>query len=460
MKTEKPAPIIKGTSLVLDSGEEARLIPVGSEKAQERRATSIFLATLSIVEQFADAVMKSVGQRRSERTSIQCFTEVVFKQKTSKEKKKVSEQDRPDGLIVLKVGKRTWSALIEAKIGTAQLNSDQIERYLAIAKEHKIDAVITISNQFAVLPTHHPVKVPKNALRSVDLYHWSWTSLLTQAIFQLEIEQTLDPEQRFILNEFRRYFEHPSSGVKSFDAMNSEWKDICLTVKNGGRLQKSADEVKNTVGAWHQEQRDLSLMLTKNLKKSVPIKIKAAHKTDPEARLKDDCADLVNSHCLQSIFKIPGAASDLKVVADLKGWTVVVSMELKAPSRDEKKTTKAQITWLLKQLQKTTDTSIEIVASWPKRAPDTRTSLEELRENPFILHCENAALVPIRYQVRLVCHLGGKFFGSKTFLAGMNKAVRVFYREAGEHLRVWVPLAPKLPKNIIEEETQDQEDTV
>lgn len=45
------------------SGERARLIPVGSEKNQERRATSVFLATLMVVEEFARAMLGSIGQR-------------------------------------------------------------------------------------------------------------------------------------------------------------------------------------------------------------------------------------------------------------------------------------------------------------------------------------------------------------------------------------------------------------
>ena len=74
----------------LKSGEKARLIPVGSEKNQERRATSVFLATLTVVEEFATTMLSSIGQRVGKRAKKECFTEVVLAQDGDK-------KDRPDG---------------------------------------------------------------------------------------------------------------------------------------------------------------------------------------------------------------------------------------------------------------------------------------------------------------------------------------------------------------------------
>ena len=426
-------------------GEVARLIPVGTEKNIERRATSVFLATLSVVEQFAAAVLGSIGVKLGSRSSISCYTEVVLPQASGK-------LDRPDGLIVVRSGKRVWSALIEAKTGTAELSNDQVEKYLALAKLNKIDAVITITNQFVALPTHHPIKVPKIATRSVSLFHWSWMSLRTQATYQLDVLQDIDPEQRYILNEFVRYFSHPSAGVKTFDAMNSEWKNVCQTVKNGGRLHKASDEVIKTLGAWHQEQRDISLLLTRKLKAPVTIRLKPSHKADPEQRLKDDCAELVDTQCLQCRFEVPDAASDLHVTADLARRVICCSMEVAAPT--DKKSTKARVNWLVRQLQKTENTTIQIVAKWPSRVKDTAKTLQALRDDPAVLQCDNPSLVPSKFQVQLVRDLAGKFSGSKTFLEGLNDAVADFYRDAGEHLKVWVAPAPKLADVMSESSEQ------
>lgn len=412
----------------------ARLFPVGKDANHERGITSIFLATLSIVDGYASGVMGSIGRKTGVRSNIECHTEVIFP--------KTEGNDRPDGLIILKSGKKViWTALVEAKVGKADLSEEQICRYLEIAKAHKIDAVITISNQFAVLPTHHPVKVSKKLTRNVDLLHWSWTFLRTQADYQLRVEEDIDPEQGYILGEMIRYFDHEKSGVQSFDSMNKEWREVCIKVKNQERLLKSSPEALNTVSAWHQEQRVISLMLTGKLGAPVTIKLSKSHKSDPEKRLKDDVSILCDNEDLMCGFDIPSAASLLTVEASLTNRTVTSSMELLAPA--DKKTTKAKVNWLIRQLAKVETNGIRIGAKWPGGAKDTWASLEELREDPALLQTENLKLVPHRFMVQTVLDLAGKFSGPKTFVEELEKTVTEYYHSVGENLSAWVAPAPK-----------------
>ncbi|MEE9453145.1 MAG: hypothetical protein V3V13_02020 [Paracoccaceae bacterium] len=97
----------------LAQGETARLFPVLSTTSKEGRTTSIVLATLTKVEEFGAALLRSVGLKIGKTAKISTFTEVVFKGQ------KTDTKDRPDGLIVVKVGNREWRALIEAKIGNS-----------------------------------------------------------------------------------------------------------------------------------------------------------------------------------------------------------------------------------------------------------------------------------------------------------------------------------------------------
>jgi hypothetical protein len=148
----------------LKSGEVARLLPVTVDSNKEARAASILLATLSAVRPFREAILDSIGLRSGKRATLGGYTEVVFA------KDSAGGKSRPDGLLMLDTGGgKTWSALVEAKIGKAELEPEpeQVERYLALAKASGIDAVITISNQFATIPTHSPVKVFKAAVKGV-----------------------------------------------------------------------------------------------------------------------------------------------------------------------------------------------------------------------------------------------------------------------------------------------------
>ncbi len=419
----------------LKSGERARLIPVGSGKNQERRATSIFLATLSVVKEFGRAMLGSVGQKIGKRATIECFTEVVFAQDGDK-------RDRPDGLIIVNIGKRRWSALVEAKTGNAVLDDGQIERYTAIARANNIDAVITVSNQFAALPTHHPVKLPKSALKGIEIFHWSWVNILTQAILDMRIHPDIDPEQRYILGEMVRFLKHDSSGIKTFDRMNREWKDICQKVRTGVPMANTAEDVRSTVGAWHQEQRDICLLLTRQLNAPVSLQLKTKERGDPEHRLSVDCQTLAQKHLLTATLEVPDAAASIEVIADLARRTLCCSMRVAAPG--DKKSTKPRINWLLKQLPKENTEGIQVTAEWPGRAMDTSVPLSALREDPNSIIGDNASRVPSWFKVSLVRDLAGKFSGAKTFIEATEETIPDFYRRVGERLKAWVPTPPKL----------------
>ena len=173
--------------------DPARLFPVLADTSKEQRATSIFLAVISQVPDLAEAILSTIGVRVGKRTTIEAYTEVELKQE-------VSSPGRPDGLLMVHSSRSIWTALIETKIGNAALDSDQVSKYLEMARANDIDAVITISNQFVARPDHSPVDVSKNLLRKTGLYHWSWWSISTQSEI-LELQKTVEDQDQVFLPE-------------------------------------------------------------------------------------------------------------------------------------------------------------------------------------------------------------------------------------------------------------------
>lgn len=422
----------------LASGERARLIPVIADTSKEGRITSCTLAAFMSVDEFAKSLLGSIGVRLGKTSKVECFTEIVFNNKD-----KSASKIRPDGLIVVTTGKKQWSALIEAKIGKAELQPEQVEAYLDLAKEHKIDAVITISNQFSATPTHHPINVKKNKIRSVGLFHWSWTYLITEAVMWVKYHGVTDPDQAYILEELVRYLQHNSSGVLSFDRMNGTWKDVCGAVQNRIPLKKTAPEVLESVASWHQFIRNISLHLGLAIGENVSIFLKKAHRDDANKRLDDDAAQLVSNQILSAEFDIPDAAGRIKLVADTETRSVIASMRLKAP--DERATTKGRINWFIGQLKKTSNPDISVRVAWPSRAPDTMAPLTKIREQGVeVLLCENASLKPVAFEVVLTRDLGVKFKGAKTFIQESEPLLLEFYEQAGQYLKEWVAPPPKI----------------
>ena len=105
----------------------ARLIPVTTAsgvEAKERCSASAFLAVMSSVEEFGRAILKPLGAPAGK---VETFVEVPFKVGNG--------TIRPDGVITVARGSKTWSALVEVKTGPNELIPGQIESYLDLARE-------------------------------------------------------------------------------------------------------------------------------------------------------------------------------------------------------------------------------------------------------------------------------------------------------------------------------------
>ncbi len=431
-----PSSVVPDVPDYVASGEEARLIPVLADKNRERRAASVFLATLSAVDDFAAAMLGGVGVRLGARAKVRCFTEVVFRDVPSEVK------HRPDGLVVVNTGRKTWRAILEAKIGKAEIDEEQLKAYAELARLNGIDAVITLSNQFTALPEHHPVQLPRALVKGLDLFHWSWMHVLTQATLLLHDDGFDSPDQRYILREVVRHFRHESAGVSQFDRMNASWKDLVVKVQSDAPLRHDMPEVEDSVASWHQEERDLSLIMARKIGREVRLRLSRAHTSDQAQRLRDDCDELVATKSLSSTLDIPDAAAPLVVTAHLGRRTITCSMSLHAPK--DRKRASARINWLLKQLAGAEPANVFIKASWPGRAPDTHASLAAARENTACLEADNANLAPVAFEVLMVRDLAGKFSGARTFIEGLEDFVPQYYENIGQQLRAWVAAPPKV----------------
>ena len=118
----------------LTVGEPARLFPVLAETSREGRALSVLLACFGSIDDLAKTLLATLGQRVGARTRVRTLTEVVLDGAPE------AASRRPDGLLVVETGRRTWSALVEAKVRRSRLEPEQIEAYLKLAKANGIEA--------------------------------------------------------------------------------------------------------------------------------------------------------------------------------------------------------------------------------------------------------------------------------------------------------------------------------
>jgi hypothetical protein len=420
----------------LTSGQLARLIPSVSDTKREERVTSILLAAFRVVPAFALEVLRDAGAPSGKNARVECYTEVVFKETNGKSL-------RPDGLITIKSGSKRWTALVESKVGTAELQSEQVEHYLDLAKAHGVNALITISNQFVPKPSFHPVSVSKIKTRSVGLFHFSWVSLVSKAILIEANKGVTDPEQVFILSELVRYLQHDASGVSAFNQMGSGWKKICSDIHKGIEIRPGSESVEDAVSSWQQLLRFLSLDMSQKISMPVSLVLNRKRSQDPELNLKADIKQLSKApHCLQADFRVPNAASDITLTADFSRRTLNISMVLDAPTDVSRAT--ASINWLTRQLKSLEDYPVTIKADWSGRTPATAAALVAVLDNPKILIPDKNSSLPKKFEVVCVEDLGARFQGAKTFVQDTIEALPGFYSKVGQSLKAWVPKPPEI----------------
>lgn len=431
----------------IERAERARLFPILAETSKEGRTLSIFLATLAAVREFRTGFLNSMGLRVGTTAKLRTFTEIVFKCAKGE-----PNLGRPDGLLVLETWGRRWTALVEAKIGKTEIGQEQVERYLELAKQNKLDAVITISNQFSAVPEHHPLKIKLNKYKGVQLFHFSWMHILTEADLLTVNQDVEDDDQAYMLSEFLRFISHESAGVQGFTQMPAAWSDVVSKVQAGGMLQKTVD-TSAVAEAWQQETRDLCLILSRQLRRQVSQRLGRAAAADAEVRFQGDLDGLCTEQALSVTFDIPNTAAPLNVRADLRGRSVLVSMKLRAP--DDKVSSRARLNWLLRQIPESAQGNLHIRCQWPKTSVPTQFKLQELREDPTKIDEGKGKLQVTGFEVILVADLGRRFEQRRSFIEELERAVPEFYEVVGQHLRAWQPPAPK----ITEERSQPQDVT-
>ncbi len=412
----------------------ARLIPVtgiGSTAEAEQRATSVLLAVLTVVRDLSAALFYRFGAPGARRADVEAFTEVSFDRDGKK--------DRPDGLLRVSYGMKTWQALVEVKTKSDTLNADQINRYWDLAREAGYDAVVTISNEIAAEPGGHPtegLKVRKNS--PVKVFHLSWSEILTTAIRIREHTPVDDPEQAWILNELIRYLEHPASGVLSFDDMGPHW----VAVRSGAKektLTARTEGIDDIVERWDQLVRFAALRLSSELGEDVRFHLTGKEKIDRAKLLK---ARLCDDGMLDATLRIPNTAGDLKIEADLRAGQLAASITVRAP---EDIGVIGRISWLVNQIRDASSDDLT-VESYPKNVKTpTTSSLGEVVENRKVLLGDKKR-EPHRFRVieRVAMGLGRRSGRkSESFVESVLHLIDGFYESVVQEIEEWRPPTPR-----------------
>lgn len=427
---------------ILKHGVQARLFPIVPESCKEQKSLSIVFATMISVRPFAERVLEPLGIKVGKRTTVGAYTEVTLANETK------GLKDRPDALLIVNTGKKSWSALVEAKVGKNIVEADQLERYVELAKGNNVDAVITISNELTPSPDINPTQLSKALPKNIKLFHLSWASILTTAFLLAAAKD--DPysndDEAFLVSELIRYLEHAGSGLMPLVQMNKEWPKIVSDVQASHSINYRSDEIIEMVTVWLQEARDVALIMTRKLRESVSIVASRSNLSSPIAWIESEAKAFANDKHLQFELDIPNAASRIRTEADFLRRAVRVSMKLAAPS--DKATNSARLNWLLRQLNKSDRGKIIVRCITRGKGQNFGAMANEI--DPKSDEIKSLSEF-VSFQVEMSTDLGARFNSRKKFVEALEEIVPEFYQNVGQHLQAFVPPPPKLKEKAITE---------
>jgi hypothetical protein len=415
-----------------ETWHEARLIPtsgISGADEQECRATSALLAVITAVREFGRSLLQPLGAPAG---NVQTFIEVPFLLG--------DKRCYPDGLVRVTRGQKSWTALVEVKTGTNQLEAEQLENYLDIARENGFDALLTISNEIPPIAGQHPTKLDKRKLRKVALFHLPWSQILAEAVMQKEHRGVADPDQAWILGELIRYLEHPRSGALEFEDMGPSW----VAVRDGvgaGTLRASDKGAADVAARFDALLRYVSLRLGRTLGTEVVPALSRKEATDPAQRSTALVATLVGEGRLAGAIRIPNAVAPLQIELDLRSNRVTCMVEVDAPKVGRPAT---RVNWLVRQLKNAPESlRVEAFAAFARGA-STANLLRQVREDAAVLIQDPKKDIR-SFRIALSAPLGTKRGrGRGGAIDSVLDAVDGFYGEVLQHLKAWTAAPPKM----------------
>ncbi len=409
----------------------ARLIPVsgiGGSGEQETRATSALLAVLRAVKELRVPFLKGLGAPAG---TLETFVEVPFKLG--------DKQLRPDGILRIVRGAATWTALVEVKTGSINLDREQIEGYLELARQQKFDAVITISNQLAPSASEHPLNIARSKLK-VPLHHVSWSEVRSLAQVQAEHSGVSDPDQAWILSELIRYLDDPRSGASDFSDMGTSWIEVCNSLHDH-TIRPTDKGLPEVAARWEQLLRYAALRLERRLGPGVQVVQTRKEAADADARRTAAISEFAEHGRFVGRLKIPNTVGILEITADVKSGRCRVTVTVDSPTEGKPAT---RINWLLRQIDPAVDNRL-VVECWQHLArASTCEPMTKVRANPACLFTDPKTQIR-RFVITANSPLGTqRGLGPKSFINTVLAAIDGFYENVLQDLTAWTPKAPQV----------------
>jgi len=412
--------------------QRAHLIPT-LKTGDEMALTSIFLSTLRLVKEYRNSIFKDIKLTKS--WQIYYFTELCIPE---------ISKSRIDWLIiVVKTWKIVDACLFEMKNKKNTIDLKQVKDYIELGTKLGIKKLVTVSNEFVSKPEDSPIKIRTS--KHFSLLHFSWAYLITkwQLLLFKNDNNIKDADQIEIMRESLEYLENPISWVSWYTQMKKGWKELAEYIRAQKPIKLSEKCIEDSVISWYQEEKDISLLMSRKLW----VLVKSSSKNDET--LKKDIKRLHTEHFIVWGLSVKNSVSDIKMIAEFERRTFSLSIKI-IPPLD--KGTAARISWITRQLENSKKKSpfvfekiywnIWIEANVKFAKKNIRVKIDELSSLKEQCHWKEIQ----SFHILVIKELGSKFASTKKFIEISEQTVLEFYEGIVQNMTNWTKPTPKLVK--------------
>ena len=241
------------------------------------------------------------------------------------------------------------------------------------------------------------------------------------------------------MNEVVQDLEHPNSGLLGHTSMSSNWKEVCDRIYNNEKLNKSDKMLINAVKSWHQEEKDLALLLSRKLGSNIKSTLKNTKSID------SDIKKLLSTKKLFGSLNIKGAVSKLNIELNFNKRSINFSVTLTPPG-DRKNNGK--VSSLMRQIAKCKKNETNLFEKIKENIfiePDFKFiktkhkyDLESIEKEDFRNYNDIQ-----NFKIIFSKPLGTSFNKPKNFVTSIEGYSLKFYEAFIQHLSNWKKPPPK-----------------
>jgi hypothetical protein len=255
-----------------------------------------------------------------------------------------------------------------------------------------------------------------------------------------------DADRAWVLKELIRFLQSDASGASEFNDMGTNWVGVREGIKTGS-IKKADETVIDVVSRFQSLVRYCAFTLAAKTGVDATEIVPKTAKTDGKKFLATEASRLISDKTIHGGIKIPGAAAELAIYADLGAGVLNVGFELAAPTEGKNKT---KLNWLLKQY-KTVPKDARLSIGYKRaRNLESSVSLAALKNGEVEIDLDATRELAL-FRVETVRTFGLKRGrGQSTFIDSVLSQVTSTYSELLQPIKAWSAGAPKLSESVKE----------